>query len=231
MASANVGCAWIVRTSSSTVHSRRSASVASRHQLRRPRADHVDAQHLIVLLVGDDFHEPFGLAGDLRPPEHDEGKRSHARRRSRAPGFALGQPDAADLGVAIGAGGHVIVVDRTRVVPGHPLGGDDAFGRRHVRQLRVRPAERDHVADGRQARHARAKQRVDGDVAAFDLQAELFDAQSRRHGPAARGDEQVVGAGATARSRRAAALRPRRPRKTRRPWSRACRCGRRCPAS
>ena len=129
----------MVRISSSTVHSSRSASVASATSSVDARADHVDAEHLVVLLVGDDLHEAFGLARHLRAAEHAERERADRARRSRAR-FAsrLGQPDAADLGIAVGAAGHVVVVDRPHVLSGDPLGGDDAFRRRDVRELRMR---------------------------------------------------------------------------------------------
>ena len=58
----------------------------------------------------------------------------------------------------------MIVVDRLGILAGNALGRDDAFGRRHVRKLRMRPAagaERDDVADGRKSRNAGAKQIVD----------------------------------------------------------------------
>ena len=68
------------------------------HQLRRPRADHVDAQHFIVSLVGHDLHEALGLAGHLRAAEHAERKRAHAHVVSALLRFLLGQPHAADFG-------------------------------------------------------------------------------------------------------------------------------------
>ena len=71
-----VGCAWIVRISSSTVHSSRSASVASATSSVERGTDHVDAEDLVVLLVGDDLDEAFGLAGDLRAAEDAELERA-----------------------------------------------------------------------------------------------------------------------------------------------------------
>src|SRR5690349_3784952 len=46
-----------------------------RHQFRRPRADHVHAENLVVLLVRDDLHESFGLARHLRASEHAKRER------------------------------------------------------------------------------------------------------------------------------------------------------------
>ena len=45
-------------------------------ELGRARADHVDAEDLVVLLVGDDLDEAFGLAGDPRAAEHAELERA-----------------------------------------------------------------------------------------------------------------------------------------------------------
>ena len=100
------------------------------------------AEHLVVLLVGDDLHEPLGLAGHLRAAEHAERERADADVVAALLRLALGQADAADLRIAVGAAGHVIVVERPRLLAGDPLGGDDAFGRRHVRQLRMRAGRR-----------------------------------------------------------------------------------------
>src|SRR5688500_11991741 len=47
------------------------------HELRRTRANHVDAKHFIVLLISHDLHEPVGLARHLRAAEHAEWKRTH----------------------------------------------------------------------------------------------------------------------------------------------------------
>ena len=79
----------------------------------------------------------------------------------------LGETDAANLRVAVRAARDVAVVERLHRVPGNALGDDDALGRGDVRQLRVHTgAERDDVADGRDARHAGAVHLVDLDVAA-----------------------------------------------------------------
>ena len=62
---------------------------------------------------------------------------------------------ASGLGSYNGFGMIATVIDRLHGVAGNPLGEHDAFHRRHVRQLVVRPAHGDHVADGRDAGHAR----------------------------------------------------------------------------
>jgi hypothetical protein len=56
-----------VRISSSTVHSAQRERRFG-DQLGRARADHVDAETLVVLLVGDDLDEALGLAGHPARP-------------------------------------------------------------------------------------------------------------------------------------------------------------------
>ena len=43
-------------------------------QLGRARADHVDAEHLVVLLLGDDLDEAVGLVGHAGAAEDAEGE-------------------------------------------------------------------------------------------------------------------------------------------------------------
>ena len=181
----------MVRISSSTVHSSRSASVASATSSVDARADHVDAEHLVVFLLGDDLHEAVGLAG--HPGAAEDAERERARRGRRSPArwaCLLGQADAADLGIAVGAAGHVVVVDRPDVLAG------DALGERAMPSADDTCAscgcpgspKRDDVADRGDARHAGAEQRVDLDVAAFDLQAE----PPPRRGPSVTGPRPVA---------------------------------------
>jgi hypothetical protein len=86
-------------------------------QLGRSQADHVHAEDLVVLLVGDDLDEPFRLARHLRAAEHAERERADAHVVAPSDGGLLREADAADLGIAVGAARHVIVVDRGRLVP------------------------------------------------------------------------------------------------------------------
>ena len=89
----------------------------------------------------------------------------------------------------------MIVVERPRFLAGDALGGDNPFSRRHMRELRMSgSAERDDVADRGNAGHVGSVLRVDLDVSLLHLQTDAFRVESRRHGPAAGGDQQVVGA-------------------------------------
>src|SRR6267142_2902606 len=96
-------------------------------QLRRSRPDHVDAEDLIVFPVGDDLHEPFALACHFRAAEDAEREGSDTHVVALLPGLGLGQSDAANLGIAIGAARHVVVVDRPDVLARNPFGDEDAF--------------------------------------------------------------------------------------------------------
>src|SRR5262245_20906769 len=80
-------------------------------EFRRARANHVDPQQLVVLLLCHDLDQALGLAGDLRPSEHSERKRSDAYVESTLDGGFLSEADAADFRLAVRAGGNLIVVD------------------------------------------------------------------------------------------------------------------------
>ena len=189
-----VGCAWIVRISSSTVHSSRSASVGFGDELGRARADHVHAEHLVVLLVGDDLDEAFGLAGDPGAAEHAELERADADVVAALARLPLGQADAADFRIAVGAAGDLVVVDRPRLAV-----------RRSARRARcLRPTRGARVAGGRAVSKVmtspiaempgtRSELRVDLDVAA--LEAQPASSAPSPWSPAAAGrDEQIFGA-------------------------------------
>ena len=100
----------MVRINSSTVHSRRRASVASATSsvergpiMWTPR---ISSYFLSATILTKPSISPAILA----------------RLRLR-------QPDAADFRIAIGAAGHVVVIDRAELVAGDPLGEDHPFGR------------------------------------------------------------------------------------------------------
>ena len=120
------------------------------HQLGGARADHVHAEHLVVLAIGDDLDEALGLCRHLRAAKDAEGERADAHVVAALLRLGFGEAHAADLGVAVGATGHVIEVQRLHLEPGDALGNQDALGRRHVRELGMDAAiaERHDVADG-----------------------------------------------------------------------------------
>ena len=107
------------------------------NELRRARPNHVDAENLVVLLVGNDFDESLDLVGDAGAGQDAELERTNADVIATLTRLALGQADAADLGIAVGAARHLIVVDGPEVLAGDPLRQRHAFRRRQVRELRM----------------------------------------------------------------------------------------------
>src|SRR5688572_1076489 len=79
-----------------------------RHQLGCAPPDHVNAEHLIVLRVGDDLDESLGFARHLRAAEYAKRESANTHVEAALLRLALGKPDTADLGIAIRAGGHMI---------------------------------------------------------------------------------------------------------------------------
>src|SRR5204863_2108997 len=98
----------------------------------RSRADHVYAEQFVVLLLGHDLHEPVGFTGDLGSSENRKRKRSDTHIVTARARLLLGEADAADLGIAVGAPRDVIVVERARGLSGNALRGDNAFRGRDV---------------------------------------------------------------------------------------------------
>ena len=97
-----------------------------------------------------------------------------------------------ELRLGVGAARYVVVVDRLHGVAGNPLREQNAFHRRDMRELVVRAAHRDHVANGRDAWHVGLEQRIDDHVAAVHRQADGLGAQAFGHRTTARGDQQQV---------------------------------------
>src|SRR5207249_12052081 len=120
-----------------------------------------------------------------------EGERADLDVVTAAARFLLGKADASDLRCAICAVRHVIVVEGSYFSLGNPLGGQNAFGRRQVGELGVPGglAERDHVADRRDTRHARSIGGIDLDIPTLQLNAEPLEIETGGHGTSARGNE------------------------------------------
>src|SRR5262249_61540250 len=118
---------------------------------------------------------PFCLAGDARAAEDAELERADADVEPALPRLRLGQPDAADLRIAVRAPRDLFVVDRPELLARDPLRERDAFSRGAVRELLMAGrVERDDVADRRDAGHVRPVLRVHPNVAAVELQPRLF---------------------------------------------------------
>src|SRR5437667_11113594 len=166
-----------------------------RDELGRTQADHVHTEHLVVLLVGDDLHESLNLACHLGAPENTERKSTHANVEAPFFRLALGETDTADLGIAIRAPWHVVVIDRPDLLTRNALGSGDAFGRRHMRQLGVSGrAKCDDVSDGGNPGDIGSVLRIDLDVAVFEEQTRALGVEAGRDWTPARRHQQIVGA-------------------------------------
>src|SRR5215467_12562460 len=77
----------------------------------RPRANHMDAEDLVVLLFGDDLHEAFGFVRDAGAAEGAELEGADPDVEPARLSFSFRQPDAADFRVAVRAGWNLVVVN------------------------------------------------------------------------------------------------------------------------
>ncbi len=94
------------------------------------------------------LHEALVSPDILARPKHAKRKHPHSHIETALPRLAFGEPDAADLGVAVSALRDVVVVERTGVHARDALRGDDAFRRRDMRELRMaRNAQCDDVTN------------------------------------------------------------------------------------
>src|SRR6185436_15883533 len=109
-----VGCAWIVRISSSTVHSSRSASVASATSSVARGPIMWTPSTSSYFFSATIFTKP-SISDAIRAREHAELERADANIVAARLGFLLGQADAADFRIAVGAAGDLVVVDRPRL--------------------------------------------------------------------------------------------------------------------
>ena len=122
-----------------------------RDQLGRAQADHVHAKYLVVLLVEHDLDEALQLAGNLCPAKNPELERARLDVVSASLRFLLGQADASDLGIAVGASGNLVVVNPRRCRSRDALGHRDPL----VSSRRSTPARIDHLYEDPHERGAR----------------------------------------------------------------------------
>jgi hypothetical protein len=88
----------------------------------------VHAEDLVVLFLRHDLHEPFYLPRDLRAAQHAEWKCPNPHVVSAPLRFGLRQADAADLGIAVRATRHLVVVDGAHLLARNALGHVDPLG-------------------------------------------------------------------------------------------------------
>ena len=144
-------------------------------QLGRLGADEVGAQEFAVLGVEDQLHEALGLVGGLGSAAGDERELADADLVPRLTRGLLGQADAGDARVGVGASGDDRIVDRA-LVPGEGLDAGDRLMVGDVGQ----PRRADDVADGVEALEVRleAVVAVDLDVVLLDRHVELVVEQA-----------------------------------------------------
>ena len=154
------------------------------------RADHVDAQELVGLLVGDDLDEALGLAADERLADGLERQLADLDRDAVALAFVLRPADRRDLRPRVGRARHLEVVDVLGLCAGDVADRRDALVRGHVREQQAA----DDVADRVQVRLGGAHPRVDLDEALLDLGARRLEADVVGVERATGGDEHLLGA-------------------------------------
>ena len=187
-ASLSVGCAWIVRWMSSADAENSIASTASAISSPATGPDDVHAEHVVVLLIGDELHEADRLLHALRAAVGGEAERADLVRPAGRFDLFLGLADPGDLGRRVDDGRDRLVVHLGDVARDQ-LGDHDAFFHALVREHRAA----DDVADGPDVRHRRAALLVDLDEAALvERHLHVGREQPGRHGPAADGDDERV---------------------------------------
>ncbi len=159
-------------------------------KLERLGPDDVYAQDLAVRFVGYYLDETSVLPENAGLAVGGERELADLHAAAFGAGLSLGQPDAADAGLGVGATGNPGLVDRDGGLAGHVRDGDHPLGGCHVRQLR-RPGH--DVADGVDARLTGALVFVDFDEAAVKLDAGALQPNVLGNGFAADGDEQRLG--------------------------------------
>src|SRR5919199_4103742 len=153
------------------------------------RTDDVDAEHFIIFLVGNDFDEARARRQDRGSAVGREGEASDLDVIAALFCLGLAQPDAADLGRAVGTTRNFVVIDRLDMSPCHVLDGQDALRGGYVRQ----PGRRHTVPDAVDARYIRLHHAVHDDIAALvGLDADLFESDTLRQRPAPDGEQQLV---------------------------------------
>ena len=110
----------------------------------------MDAEHLVVFLLRDHLHHPFGQIEDARLAVGGEREGPDLHLVPPVLGRFLGEPDGGDLGLGVGGARHQIVIHGIRLLPRQPVSDEFAFHERQVRELGMRPpGDGDHVSDGR----------------------------------------------------------------------------------
>ena len=159
-------------------------------QLGHVGADHVGAEDLVVLRVGDDLHEADRVAEAHRLAV---GREREGRGLDVVPlllGLRLAVAEGADLGLAVRRPRDEVELDRHRLGAGDGLGGDDAHRLGGVGEHHL-PGD---VADGVDVVDVGAAEVVDGDGAALGgLDAGRLEAVALDPRREAEGRQHLVG--------------------------------------
>src|SRR5216683_111640 len=151
------------------------------------RADDMDAEDLAVLCVGHHLDEAFMLVDDAGLGVGGEGELADLNRHAEFLRFGLGETDAANLRLAVGASGDAVLVDRLARFAGDAGDRHDSAHGAGMRKLRVSGHDVAHGVDGF---FARLHPLVHMDVPAFGLdRRQLFEPDLFGVGPAAHGDQ------------------------------------------
>src|ERR1035441_4686831 len=153
-------------------------------------ADDVDAENLAVGFVGHHFDEAFVMSQDGGAAIAGEGEAADFDLAALGARLGLGEADAADARLGVGAARDAVPVDRHGGLAGDVGHGDHALARRDMGELR-RP--RDDVADGVDSGLAGLLVSIHLDEAAVELDLGVFEADFVGIGLAAHRHQQLLG--------------------------------------
>ena len=159
-----------------------------RDQIGRMGSDHVDAEDLIGLGIGDDLAETVGVVDGHGFSEGGEGELADAGLNAFLVALFLGFAQRTDFRRGENASGDQSAAVGILLAAGH-VGGDGALGAGRMRQLNAAGA----VADGENAGDVGAAAGIHGDPAAFgSLDAGNGQIQAVQHVLASDRNQQII---------------------------------------
>src|SRR5437867_7870207 len=158
------------------------------NDFRNGSSNHVNAEDLTVVGIGDDFHETIAGVFNLRLAYSRKWKLACSKLISSFSSLGFGQADTCHLRITISTGRHVVVVDWNRVLIGDSFDSNDALLLSHVGQQR----RRRHIADGVYALDVRLHKLIHLDKAAIRRDANLLESDVCRIWAAARRHQQFL---------------------------------------
>ena len=143
------------------------------------------AENLVVLLLADDLNEALFFANDARFARGAKGKLADFDIVTRIAGFRFTQTDRTNFRIAVRTIRNQPQINRSRILSGNVLDGDDAFLRGEVCEQR----RRHHVTDCINAFLASLLMFVSFDESLFDFDLRSFQTKSFGVRHAADGDQ------------------------------------------